>query len=154
MPWVINVPLLQRILKHRFVKFGIIGFSGTIVNLGVLYAAQEYLFPHIHPDQTRLNLSLSLAIFCATLNNFTWNRIWTWGDRKKEIKKSLIFQLGQYFLACWLSIILQFLFTKMLAQFCHYLIANVTAIILAAVVNFVLNDRLTFGIKKRPYREE
>ena len=42
-PWA--VWLLQR----RFLKFGTVGASGTLVNLGMLYLAQEYLFRAIQP---------------------------------------------------------------------------------------------------------
>jgi hypothetical protein len=32
------------LLRHRFVKFGVVGASGTVVNVAVLYLAQEILF--------------------------------------------------------------------------------------------------------------
>ena len=143
-------PLISKLVRHRFLKFGSVGFSGMVVNLGVLYLAQEYIFKWISTDGMRLNLSLTLAIFCATINNFTWNRLWTWGERKKEIKKALWVQLVQYFLACWLSIVCQFLITKVIVQFTHYLVANVIAILLAAIINYLLNDVWTFSIKRTP----
>jgi dolichol-phosphate mannosyltransferase len=132
------------ILRHRFIKFGLVGFSGTLVNLVVLYLSQELLFASVNSEETRLSYSLALAIFVATINNFVWNRLWTWGDRKGKTSHGLVVQLGQYFLASWLSIALQFVATKVAAQFMHYMLANVIAIILAAVVTFVLNDIWTF----------
>jgi dolichol-phosphate mannosyltransferase len=56
--------------------------------------------------------------------------------------------MGQYFLASWLSIVLQFTITKIAAHFIHYLIANVIAIVLAAIVTYLLNDLWTFALKK------
>ena len=56
--------------------------------------------------------------------------------------------MGQYFLASWLSIVLQFTLTKLFAQFINYLIANMFAILLAAVVTYILNDIWTFATKK------
>ena len=145
---IAEVPILGRVLRHRFTKFGAVGFSGLLVNLGVLYVCQEIVFRRIYPEQTRLNLSLAVAIFLATINNYAWNRVWTWRDRREQIGKGLLIQLGQYFVACWLAILLQFVLTRIFAYLIHYLLANVVAIVLAAVINFVLNDIWTFSIKR------
>ena len=34
-------------VRWRFIKFGLVGASGTVVNVAVLYLAQEFLFSHI-----------------------------------------------------------------------------------------------------------
>jgi len=141
-----GLPWVSWILRHRFLKFGTVGASGTVVNLGVLYLAQEFLFTAIQPFETRLNVSLALAIFFATINNFTWNRLWTWADRKhRHIGKSVFLQFGQYALACWVGIVLQAVITKLLAGPFHYLVANLIAIVLASIFNFALNDLWAFG---------
>ena len=142
-----SLPVLGGVLRHRFLKFGTVGASGMGVNLGVLYVGQEFLFTAIRPSDVRLNLSLALAIFCATVNNFAWNRKWTWADRKqRNLHMPLPLQFGQYALACWLGIALQVVFTKILAGAgFHYLLANLMAIVLASLFNFVLNDLWAFG---------
>lgn len=144
----IDVPVLGSILQHRFFKFGLVGLSGTIVNLVVLYVSQELLFADVTPEDRRLSYALAFAIFVATINNFFWNRVWTWKDRKGKISHGVLVQLVQYFLASWLSIALQFVATMVAAPFMHYMLANVIAIILAAVVTFVLNDIWTFRATK------
>lgn len=48
-------------------------------------------------------------------------------------------------MACWLSIALQAIFTNILAPHFYYLIANLIAIALTSILNFVLNDIWTFG---------
>jgi len=136
---------MRKVLSLRFLKFGAVGASGTLINLGVLYLGQEYLFKSIQSPGTRLNISLALAIFCATVNNFAWNRGWTWADRCHLHHKSLLWQFGQYALACWLGILLQAVFTKVLSAHFYYLIANVTAIALAGIFNFLVNDLWTFA---------
>ena len=57
--------------KFRYIKFGIVGASGTVVNIAVLYLAKTYLFHDVEPEKLRLGISLALAIFIATLSNFT-----------------------------------------------------------------------------------
>ena len=140
-----HLPLVGWVLRHRFPRFAVVGASGTVVNLVVLYLGQEFLFRAIEPEGTRLNFSLSLAVFVATINNFTWNRLWTWHDRREHVRTPVVLQFAQYGVACWLGILLQFVITKLLVGHVHYLVANVVAIVIASVANFVVNDNWTCG---------
>lgn len=141
---------LQRAMGWRFVKFGTVGASGTVVNVLVLYLLQEHLLTFIASTELRLNLSLAGAILVATVNNFTWNRLWTWADRGEFFGARPLVQFGKYASACWLGILIQFLLTKLLAASMHYLLANVVAIVAASVFNFVINDFWTFeGLRLR-----
>jgi dolichol-phosphate mannosyltransferase len=137
--------LMRRVFSRRFLKFGTVGASGTVVNLGMLYLGQEHFFSSVESTQLKLNLSLALAIFLATVNNFFWNRLWTWADREHHHHKPWLAQFWQYTLACWLSIALQIVFTNLLAPHFFYQIANLIAIALTSVLNFLLNDIWTFG---------
>ncbi len=142
----------------RYVRFGIVGASGTVVNLAVLYVAHEYLFRAIEPVGSKPYFSLALAIAVATVNNFTWNRLWTWSDRQHATaveegerlrKRSLLAQLSQYATASWLGILLQYGLTLWFMHLgLHYLIANIAAIVIASVSNFIANDRWTFRHKR------
>lgn len=145
--------LIDWLRRFRYLKFGLVGASGTVVNMAILYLSQEYLFSAIAADRERLYASLALAIAVATVNNFTWNRLWTWADRQlapteTPARSSLGWQFGRYALASWLGIGLQYGLTLWLAHSMHYLLANVTAIVVASVSNFLANDRWTFRRRK------
>ena len=112
-------PKLQPIARWRFIKFGMVGASGTVINVVVLYAAH-------------------------------WNRRLTWRDRRQGASPSALLLFGKYVAAAGLSIVLQSLLTKWLAMHMHYILANIVAIALASVCNFVANDRLTFRRSKPP----
>jgi len=141
-------PLLKWFFRKRFIKFGTVGASGVVVNLGVLYVSQEFLFVAISSPDMRLNVSLGMAIFCATVNNFFWNRRWTWSDRFHHPDKHLILHFGQYALACWVGIAVQVILTKLFVIYLYYLIANALAILLASVFNFLVNNFWTFRSHK------
>ena len=154
-------PRLQTMLRWRFVKFGIVGASGTVINIAVLYAAQEFLLVRLIPDfHLRLNFSIALAISIATVNNFYWNRRLTWKDRKDptwqanpavHAEPESVWRLfGKYVMAAGLSIALQSLMTRWLAMTMHYVLANLLAIALASVCSFMANDRFTFRRKIAP----
>jgi dolichol-phosphate mannosyltransferase len=141
---LVEHPLFARLFKRRFMRFATVGASGVVVNLGMLYLGQEFLFNAISSADMRLTVSLAMAIFVATLNNFYWNRAWTWRDRTHHPDKHLLLHFGQYALACWVGIALQFILTKLLASHIHYLIANAMAIGCASVFNFLVNNFWTF----------
>ena len=146
--------LLRWLLAIRYIKFGMVGASGTVVNMVVLYLGHEYLFQSLEGADGKPYASLALAIAVATVNNFTWNRLWTWADRVTQPLQdagiealppsSLRAQLAKYALASWFGIGLQYVLTLWLAHSMHYMLANVIAIVVASVSNFLANDRWTF----------
>ena len=145
--------LLRWLEQIRYVKFGIVGASGTVVNLLVLYVGREYLFTSIEGHTNKPYVSLAVAIAVATLNNFTWNRLWTWADRRmnhepEQRHRSLVLQFFKYALASWFGIALQYGLTLWLTNYMHYLLANVMAIVIASVSNFLANDHWTFRKRK------
>ncbi len=140
-----QLPLIGPLFRPRFIKFGIVGASGVVVNLSMLYLGQEFLFRHIVQETLRLNISLAFAILIATISNFTWNRRWTWHDRKSLRTTTLFVQFGQYALACWVGTAIQIGLTNFFALFLHYLLANLIAVVIASLFNFVANDLWTFG---------
>ena len=142
-----DLPLVGKIVRHRFVKFGTVGFSGTLINLGVLYLGQEYFFGFVFPGTRRLHVSLSVAIFVATLSNFLLNRKWTWNDRRGKTAHGFLVQMGQYFLASGLAISIQYVLTILFSLFVYYLLANIVSILIAAVFTYLLNDVWTFAIR-------
>ena len=155
--------LLEWAKGFRYIKFGLVGASGTVVNMALLYFSQEVLFASIDAPRTRLYASLALAITVATLNTFTWNRLWTWADRLRELAALAhqgqapqsgfalyCTQFGRYAITSWFGIALQYGLTLWLAHSLHYMVANVIAILIASVSNFLANDRWTFRRQPRP----
>ena len=144
---------LAWIERYRYLKFGIVGASGTVVNLAVLHFGHEYLFSAIEASYQKPYLSLALAITLATINNFTWNRLWTWSDRVKTLEageaqpvslRLLGKEFGQYVTASGFGSALQYGLTLLLSGSMDYRLANVVAIVAASVSNFLANDRWTF----------
>ena len=144
---------LAWIERYRYLKFGIVGASGTVVNLAVLHFGHEYLFQSIEASYQKPYLSLALAITLATINNFTWNRLWTWSDRVKTLEageaqpvslRLLGKEFGQYVTASGFGSALQYGLTLLLSGSMDYRLANIVAIVAASVSNFLANDRWTF----------
>jgi putative flippase GtrA len=149
---------LSRLERYRYIKFGIVGASGTVVNLVMLHIGHEYIFHSLEAAYNKPYFSLALAIAIATLNNFTWNRLWTWSDRIKTLEKGkdpghtswrlLGTEFGQYATASAFGSGLQYVLTLLLSSTMDYRLANITAILAASVSNFLANDRWTFKRRK------
>jgi len=70
--------------RTRFLKFAFVGTVGAVVDFGMMNLLRNYLsFP--------LVIAGTISFIAAILNNFTWNRFWTYPDsRSKPIARQLI----------------------------------------------------------------
>ena len=135
---------LQPMARWRFIKFGGVGASGTVINIAVLFACQEFLLLQITDFHSRLNYSIAIAITLATISNFYFNRRLTWRDRQYEASPGVMVLFFKYVAAAGVSIAIQSVMTKSLSLYLHYILANLVAIGVSSIFNFVANDRLTF----------
>lgn len=62
----------------RFIRFGIVGASGMIVDFGVTWLCKEKL-------RWNKYVSNSLGFILAATNNYFWNRLWTFHSESVEI---------------------------------------------------------------------
>lgn len=70
--------VFDKILLLKFIKFGVVGCSGMIVDFGVTYLLKE---------KAKLNkfLSNSAGFVLAATNNYIWNRLWTFHSKNEDI---------------------------------------------------------------------
>jgi len=146
---VSRLPGGEWLVRQRFAKFGAVGFVGTVVNIAVLSFSNRFVYQGIASAYIRENLALLTGIFIATVHNFLWNRAWTWGDRKVHGRASVFVQFLQYCTSCSLAIALQILFTNILKQYVLLELANLFAIGISAVLNYLINHVWTFRVKKQ-----
>lgn len=149
---VSRLPGGEWLVKQRFAKFGAVGFAGTLVNIGILHFSNRFVYQGISSAYIRENLALLTGIFVATVHNFLWNRAWTWGDRKIHGRASIVVQFLQYCMSCSLAIALQILFTNILKSYMFLELANFFAIVLSAVLNYLINHLWTFRVRKQPQK--
>ncbi len=130
--------------EKRFLKFCVVGASGTIVNLGLLALFTEvfglfYIF------------SAAISYETSILTNFAFNEIWTFRDQRSPGVKSVLSRLLKFNLvsAGGLAIhmaILSFL-TEVVGLF--YFFSAIFAIAGAVLWNFNINIRWTWRVKSR-----
>ena len=137
--------VIQEKQIHRFVKFGLVGTWGFLVNMLLLWFLTEkvgvyYLFSSI------------VAIEISLLNNYILNDLWTWHDRGKAGKTEYFKRMLQYHIsssaAMLTNISILWILTALFGI--YYLASNVFGILCGAALNFFINDRWTFKHKKQP----
>lgn len=127
----------------RFIRFGIVGFSGVFVDMGMLYLLSDpstLAFP--------LTRSKILAAELAILNNFCWNDVWTFQDiaQKQPSKRQKFKRFIKFNIICLAGLIINVLLLNLLFNvfdFNRYL-ANFIAIGCVTIWNFWLNLKLSW----------
>lgn len=79
-----SLPFLQRRGVKQFVKFGIVGATGALVSFAVFHALLHY--------NLDLKLAFSIGFIAGGVNNYFWNRLWTFrskGHMGKELAQFL-----------------------------------------------------------------
>ncbi|MCX6722946.1 MAG: bifunctional glycosyltransferase family 2/GtrA family protein [Candidatus Staskawiczbacteria bacterium] len=119
----------------EFLRFAVVGLSGTIINFIIFYCFTEFL-------KVYYLLSAIFSFIFAMTNNFILNKFWTFK------KPGVIF--GQEFaqfslvsvIALLLNLFLLYFLTEVMGV--YYLISQVFAIIPSLIVNFLGNKFWTF----------
>jgi dolichol-phosphate mannosyltransferase len=125
----------------RFLKFGLVGGSGVLVNAGILYGLTEWV-------SLDYRLAAVGAIELAIIHNFTWNYLWTWRERRPATPGG------------WIGMFLKFNFSSGLTALAlnwgilvflteiagvHYLISNLAGIAAGTIANFCLSHFWAFA---------
>jgi dolichol-phosphate mannosyltransferase len=134
----------------RFIKFGIVGGSGILVNMGFLWFFTEIVgFYYL--------ISSVLAIALAMISNFIWNDLWTWRDRGEPGAKAYLTRMVKFILVSSIAAYIGnmgilWIFT----HFFHiyYLISNLIGIAVGTVLNYSVNNFWTFKARIIPTSDQ
>ena len=135
--------LREKFQFGRFLRFGLVGFSGVFVDLAAFYFLR-----------TQLGLGIArstiLSAEVAVINNFIWNDLWTFGDisRGQRGKRQRFKRFLKFNLICLMGIILQALIVSLMHDVfgVNEFIAKPIAIVLVTFWNFWLNLKLSWRV--------
>lgn len=127
---------LSKAFFWKFIKFGVVGFSGLFVDFGVTYVCKEWL-------KVQKYISNSIGFTAAASTNYILNRVWTFQSTDPNIAVEYteflvisIIGLGINNFILWLII------TKYKLNF--YL-SKLFAIAVVTIWNFLANYFITFA---------
>lgn len=135
----------------RVFKFGIVGISGIVVNLGILFILVEFFstgIPFFWKDIYK-ELASATAIEISILNNFLWNDIWTFKSAPVRNVTSWWRRLAAFnAVSVGGALINLGIFTILNGWFSvYYLAAQFIGILVGFLWNFLVNRRFTWGRK-------
>jgi putative flippase GtrA len=124
----------------RWCKFNLVGGAGIGVQFTALFLLKTVL-------QFDYLLATAIAVQAAVVHNFVWHEQFTWADRieasgRRSVARFLRFNLT----AGLMSIVGNLALMKVMVGFggMNYLVANIIAIALCSVANFVVSDSWVF----------
>ncbi|MGY4386577.1 putative flippase GtrA [Pedobacter sp. UYP24] len=119
----------------KFLKFGLVGFSGLIVDFGITYFFKEKLKIHKY-------VSSSFGFVVATATNYTLNRLWTFNNHDPNAAV----QFGKFFIVSLFGLALSngliYILNDRLKW--NFYVAKACAIVLVSLWNFFANYLYTF----------
>ena len=129
-----------RLLVKHAIKYYLVGVTGVLLNLGILYSLTE--FAHLW-----YMISAVIAALVTIISNFTLDKIWTFRDAVLKQKTIIVFVkfAGVCMLGTGIYLGLIYTFVEMMSV--YYMLAAVVSIGIAGTINFMLNRRWSFGIK-------
>ena len=151
--------LIKKILaeKNRFIKFGLVGCSGIVVNLTIVWLGNNVFFATAG-EVFKTTVAYALAIAASIFTNYTLNFLWTWSDRRGSGGRAFLLHMLKYYVASLAAAGLQFaiangitlllkatLFSSQAAVPTLFKLgASLIGIIVGMLVNFMLNNGWTF----------
>jgi putative flippase GtrA len=119
----------------KFLKFGVVGFSGMVVDFGITYLFKEKIKIHKY-------LANSLGFIVATGTNYSLNRLWTFNNHDPNT----VTQFGKFFVISLIGLAMSngiiYIFHEKLKW--NFYFAKAFAIGLVSLWNFFANYLYTF----------
>lgn len=138
-----NIELLVRLFLDRYeemIKFGIVGASGVLVNMGLLYFLTEEVGLYYI-------LSAVIAVETSIISNFALNEIWTFVEKGKEGIKNVFKRFFKFNGISIAGMGINVVILGVLTEFAgiYYLFSNLIAIAAVFGWNYLANLRWTWN---------
>ncbi len=127
--------LSQELIK-KFLKFGIVGFSGLFIDFGFTYLSKEKL-------RIQKYLSNAIGFLMAASSNYILNRIWTFHSEDPEV----LVEYGQFMLISFIGLLINTLVLWLIVSKLrwNFYISKLVAIAVVTIWNFGANILITFA---------
>lgn len=134
---------LGEVSLARFIRFAVVGLSGVVVDMAILYLLSD-------PNALGWGLTRSklIAAEAAIINNFLWNDAWTFRDRVgvRTGFREKLHRLARFNLVCGVGLLLNVILLNLMFNqlgMNRYL-ANAIAIGVVTAWNFFVNLKVSW----------
>ncbi len=128
--------IFSKSFLKQFIKFGIVGASGILVNLAILFLFTEtfklyYVFSEV------------IAFLVSGVNNYILDKIWTF---QEVLKEKIVRKYSRFIIISIITLIVNLYLLFFLVEILNiwYILAELEAIIFVFILNFIGNKFWTF----------
>ncbi len=128
--------IFSKAFLFKFIKFGLVGFTGLFVDFGITYLTKEKLkIPKF--------IANAIGFSTAATSNYILNRIWTFQSTNPEV----MVEFTEFFLISMIGLAINTLILWLLVSNTrlNFYIAKVFAIGVVTLWNFFANAFITFS---------
>lgn len=127
---------LSQELIRKFLKFGIVGFSGLFIDFGFTYLSKEKL-------KVQKYFANAIGFLMAASSNYVLNRIWTFHSEDPEV----FLEYSQFMFISLLGLAINTLVLWLIVSKLkwNFYIAKLVAIAVVTIWNFGANILITFA---------
>ena len=119
----------------RFIRFGIVGCSGMIVDFGMTWLCKEKL-------RWNKYLSNSIGFVLAATNNYVWNRLWTFESESEAVVREYLSFVVIATIGLALNNLIVYLLHERLRL--NFYLSKLIAVGCVTIWNFSMNYVFTF----------
>ena len=130
--------ILSRAFLFKFIKFGIVGFSGLLVDFGITYICKEWL-------KIQKYISNSIGFTTAATSNYILNRVWTFKSQDPNIALEYTEFLAISLIGLGLNNLILWIIHSRLGM--NFYLSKLFAIGVVTIWNFLANYYITFAGK-------
>jgi putative flippase GtrA len=138
------MPIASIHLK-RLLKFQLVAWAGTLINLGTLWLLKGQL-------NVPLVVAGACAIELAIIHNFTWNYFVTWRERVARTAREFFIKLAKYnAVTASIDFVCNLTLLVVLTKYAglHYLVANILGMLAGPFLKFLANEFIIFRGKSQ-----
>jgi putative flippase GtrA len=117
----------------KFLKFGIVGFFGMVIDFSITILLKEKLKIHRY-------ISSSAGFMIAASSNYLFNRLWTFESSNPRV----LVEYSTFIIISFIGLVINNLFLYIFEKKQRFYLAKLFAIGITTIWNFLANYYLTF----------
>lgn len=128
--------VITEALIYKFLRFGVVGVSGTMLDFGITYMSKEVF-------KTSKYIANALGFVIAASSNYLLNRIWTFNSHNNQVAA----EYTRFFLVAFIGLGINTLFIYLIHKYFkqNFYIAKAIATVITLFWNFGANYLYTFA---------
>jgi putative flippase GtrA len=119
----------------KFLKFGIVGFTGLIIDFSITYLLKEKIRLHRY-------FASSIGFLVAASSNYVINRLWTF----KSSYSQVFLEYSTFLIVSLIGLGINNLFLYLFEKKMKFYVAKLFAIFMTTIWNFLINYYFTFRL--------